>query len=161
MKVTIPLLSVTPEYSPSLSVVLFLATSPLSRVTTEEAGRALALSTLCHLQVNPSLMPSLHLCLPLPCKERCRKESLIHARPKGARSPPWSAGSGALSHTTLDLCKLTSFYVNARVLAQGIKLLSPPILPLSFPIFVVLHVSPFNLCKPMWLYCLFLLSICS
>lgn len=137
----------------SLSVLLFLATSPLSRVTAKEAGTALALSTLCHLPVNPSLMPSLHLCLSLPQKGRWRKESLIRARAKGA---PHHLGSGASSHTTLYLCKLTRFYVNARVLAQGIKLLPPPILPLSFPIFVVLHPSPFDPRKPIWLYCLFL-----
>lgn len=62
----------------SLSVLHFLATYPLSKVTTKEAERGLALSTLCHLQMNPSVMPSLQLCLSLPWKERWRKESLIH-----------------------------------------------------------------------------------
>lgn len=52
--------------------------------------------------------------------------------PKGAHSLPQSAGSEALSYTTLYLCKLTGLWVSARVLAQGIKLLPPPISHLSF-----------------------------
>ena len=152
--------SLFPCFQSPRSIAVCLRSSFLppipSRVTTKEAGRGLALSTLCHLQVNPSLMPSLHLCLLLPQKERWRKEGLIHARQKGAHPSPLPAGSGASSHTTLYPCKLSGSYVNACVLAQGIPLLPPPILSLSFPISVGLHLSPFDSCKPKWLYCLFL-----